>query len=63
MYEAVKGAMWQIQLAPKKDSIKNTSIKREDNEREFKKSITKASLGGYMGMQGAKINDYVRGLI
>jgi len=63
VYEACKAVLWQIQLAPRKDTIKQGSVTREDNGREFKKQIAKVSQGGYIGMQGDKINDYVRGLI
>jgi hypothetical protein len=43
VYEACKAALWQIQLAPKKDTIKQGSVKREDNGREFKKQVAKVS--------------------
>ena len=63
VYEACRSALWPIQLAAKKDSIKEKSVKHEAADREFRKQITLFSKGGYLGMQGSKINDYVRGLI
>lgn len=63
VYEACRNALWPIQLAAKKDLIKDKSITHEASGREFRKQISKFSKGGYLGMQGAKINEYVRSLI
>ena len=63
LYEAARAALWPIQLAPRKDKIVDKSVKFEEINRTYRKQIVNVSKGGYLGHQGAAINDYVRGLI
>jgi large subunit ribosomal protein L7e len=63
VYEAVKQVLWPIQLAPKKDSIEGGSLKHEATDRSIHKNTTKAVKGGYLGMMGDSVNDYVANLI
>lgn len=62
-YEAVKTVLWPIQLAPLQDKISEMNTKHEATERELKKRNTKASKGGYLGMMGPEINEFVKKLI
>jgi hypothetical protein len=39
------------------------SLKHEATDREIKKRNTKTSKGGYLGMMGAEINDFIKKLI
>jgi len=62
-YEAVRQVLWPIQLAPLKDSIAEGSIKIEATGRQFSKTKMQSKKGGYLGMMGTSINDYVARLI
>lgn len=62
-YEAVRQVLWPIQLAPLKDSIAEASITAEATGRSYKKTKTASKKGGYLGMMGAAVNDYVARLI
>ena len=55
--------MWPIQLAPKKDTIEGGSTKHDATDRLIKKGTTKAHKGGYLGMMGPAVNDYVAKLV
>lgn len=61
-YEAVKSALWPIQLAPLQELIQEMNTKHEATERELKKRNTKASKGGYLGMMGPEINEFIKKL-
>lgn len=63
VYEAVKQVLWPIQLAPHKDTIETGSVKHQATEKLMRKNTTKALKGGYLGMMGAQINEYVAKLI
>jgi hypothetical protein len=55
--------LWPIQLAPLKDSIAEASVTAEATGRSYKKTKTVSKKGGYLGMMGAAVNDYVARLI
>lgn len=59
VYEAVKQTLWPIQLAPKKDTIEAGNVKHEATEKLMKKKTTRALKGGYLGMMGSQIDEYV----
>jgi large subunit ribosomal protein L7e len=63
VYLAVKQTLWPIQLAPLKDTIEAGNVKHEATGRSIKKSTTKTSKGGYLGMLGAQIDQIVMKLI
>jgi hypothetical protein len=46
-----------------KHTIEEGVIKHDATNRDIRKNTTKSEKGGYIGMMGAKINDYVAKLI
>jgi large subunit ribosomal protein L7e len=63
VYEAVRQVLWPIQLAALKDSIAEASVKHEASGRQYSKTKTVSHKGGYLGMMGASVNEYVARLI
>ena len=62
-FEEVRQSLWPIQLAPlQEDSTKGTT-KHESTGAEIKKKNTKVIKGGYLGLMGERINEFVRPLI
>jgi 60S ribosomal protein uL30 len=62
-YEACRQVLWPIQLAPLKDSIAEASVAHLATGRSLSKTKTLSHKGGYLGMMGASVNDYVARLI
>jgi large subunit ribosomal protein L7e len=62
-YEAVKKALWPVQLAPLKETIEQRDMKHEATNREIKRRNTLAKKGGYLGMMGSDVNEFVAKLI
>lgn len=62
-YEAIKQVVWPIQLAPHKEGIRDSSVKHDATGRDMKKTTTRSSKGGYLGMMGGSLNEYVTKLI
>ena len=62
-FEAVKKVLWPIQLAALKEDSEKGNVKHEANGEDRKKKNTKVVKGGYLGMMGDKINEFVKPLI
>jgi len=55
--------LWPVQLAPLVEKISEMNTRHEATDRELKKRNTTAAKGGYLGMMGAPINDFIKKLI
>jgi len=62
-YLAVRKSLWPIQLAPLKETIEQRDLKHEATQRDIKKRNTLAKKGGYLGMMGNDVNEFVARLI
>ena len=62
-FTEVKNILWTIQLAPKVEGRELANIKHDSTGQDIKKKTTKVVKGGYLGLMGAEINDYIRLLI
>ena len=62
-FEQVRSVLWPIQLAPLKEDSTKAATKHEATGAELKKRNTKVAKGGYLGLMGDSINDFVRPLI
>ena len=62
-YVAVKQLLWPIQLSQLKEGIEEGTIKHDATDREIKKVSTKTGKGGYLGMMGDRVNEFVSKLI
>lgn len=63
LYQAVRAVIWPIQLAPLKEDTEQSNTKHEANGRTLAKTKTDVVKGGYLGMMGDKINEFVSQLI
>jgi len=59
-YQAVKDVLWPIQLAPLKETSDKANLKHDATGRVIKKKTTRVHKGGYLGMMGDSVNDFVR---
>lgn len=62
-YESVRQLLWPIQLSQLKQGIEDGVIKHDATGRDIKKVTTKSEKGGYLGMMGDQINEFVSKLI
>jgi large subunit ribosomal protein L7e len=62
-FDSVKKVIWPIQLAPLKEDSKKGNLEKDASGKEYKKKNSKVVKGGYLGMMGDKVNDFVRPLI
>ena len=62
-YKAVKELIWPIQLAPLKETSEKANTTHDATQRVIKKKTTAVHKGGYIGMMGEKINQFVKQLI
>jgi large subunit ribosomal protein L7e len=62
-FEKVRQVIWPIQLYPLKEDSTKAVTKHDATGDEIKKRNTKVVKGGYLGVMGDKINDFVRPLI
>ena len=62
-FEQVRSSMWPIQLAPLREDSSKALVKHDATGQEIKKKNTRVVKGGYLGLMGDKINDYVKRLI
>ena len=62
-YLAVKKVLWPVQLAPLQDTIEGGKTKHEATNRDVRKRTTLSRKGGYLGMMGAAVNEFVSKLI
>ena len=62
-FEQVRQVIWPIQLHPLKETSTKAVTKHDATGAEIKKRNTKVVKGGYLGLMGEKINDFVRPLI
>ena len=62
-FEQVRSVLWPIQLAPLKEDSTKASTKHDATGAEIKKRNTKVVKGGYLGLMGDSINEFVRPLI
>ena len=63
LYEAVRAVIWPIQLAPLKEDTDKANTTHDATGRTIKKKTTHVIKGGYLGMMGDKINEFVSQLI
>jgi hypothetical protein len=59
----VREAIWPIQLHPIKETLDTTMTKHEATGKALKKKNTKTVKGGYLGLMGDSINEFVAPLI
>jgi large subunit ribosomal protein L7e len=62
-FEKVRSVLWPIQLHPLKETSTKAVTKHDATGLDIKKRNTKVVKGGYLGLMGDKINDYVKPLI
>jgi hypothetical protein len=62
-YQAVKDVLWPIQLAPLKETSDKANTKHDATGKVIKKKTTRVHKGGYLGMMGNDINEFVSQLI
>jgi len=62
-YEAARTALWPIQLAPLKEDTEKANTTHDATGRTISKKTTLVSKGGYLGMMGDKINEFVSQLV
>lgn len=62
-YKAARAVMWPIQLAPLKEDSEKANTKHDATGRSIQKKTTRVVKGGYLGMMGDKINEFVSQLI
>jgi large subunit ribosomal protein L7e len=62
-FNEIKNVLWPIQLAPKVEGRDLANIKHDATGQDIKKKTTKVVKGGYLGLMGDEINDYIRLLI
>lgn len=62
-FEEVRSVIWPIQLFPLKEDSTKAATKHDATGLEIKKKNTIVFKGGYLGLMGDKINDFVRPLI
>lgn len=62
-YQAVKDVLWPIQLSALKETSDKADIKHDATGRTIKRKTTTVAKGGYLGMMGEQINDFVGQLI
>lgn len=58
-YEAARTVMWPIQLAPLVEDSEKANTKHDATGRTISKKTTQVVKGGYLGMMGEKINEFV----
>ena len=59
----MREVLWPIQLAPLKEPSEKANTKHDATGREIKKKTTRVHKGGYLGMMGSDINEFVSQLI
>jgi large subunit ribosomal protein L7e len=62
-FEKVRAVLWPIQLHPLKEDSGKANTKHDATGAEIKKRNTKVIKGGYLGLMGDQINDFVKPLI
>eukprot|EP00347_Sterkiella_histriomuscorum_P007373 403349189 len=62
-FEEVRQVLWPFQLTPQQETSDKTDTKRKDTGKVLKKKDVKVEKGGYLGLMGEKINDFVKPLI
>jgi large subunit ribosomal protein L7e len=62
-FEQARQVLWPIQLAPLKEDSTKAHTKHEATGADIKKRNTKVVKGGYLGLMGEQINDFIRPLI
>jgi large subunit ribosomal protein L7e len=62
-FEKVRSVLWPIQLHPLKEDSAKANTKHDATGAEIKKRNTKVVKGGYLGLMGDQINDFVKPLI
>ena len=62
-FDKVRSVLWPIQLHPLKEDSTKAVTKHDATGAEIKKRNTKVIKGGYLGLMGDKINEFVRPLI
>lgn len=62
-FSEVTAALWPIQLHPLKEDSTKSVVKHDATGKDIKKRNTKVIKGGYLGLMGEKINEFVKPLI
>ena len=55
--------LWPIQLAQLKEGIVDGTLQHDATGRDIKKVTSKTAKGGYLGMMGDRVNEFVSKLI
>ncbi len=62
-FKEVLEAMWPIQLHPLREDSTKQNVKHDATGEDVKKKNTKVHKGGYLGLMGDKIDEFVKPLI
>lgn len=62
-FDKVKEIIWPIQLAPLTETSDKANVPHTATGKDIKKKNTRVVKGGYLGLMGDSINDYVKPLI
>lgn len=62
-FKEVLESIWPIQLHPLKEESSKANVKHDATGEDIKKKNTRVNKGGYLGLMGDKINDFVKPLI
>lgn len=62
-FEQVRQVLWPIQLAPLREDSTKAVTRHDATGAEIKKRNTKVIKGGYLGLMGDRINDFVKPLV
>ena len=63
LFDEINKILWPMQLGSVKETIEQSNVKHDATGNDVRKKNTKFEKGGYIGMQGDEINQYVRTLI
>ncbi len=63
VFDSIQKVMWPMQLGSLKETIEEANLTHEATGREIRKKNTVTEKGGYIGFQGARINEFVSALI
>ena len=62
-FAEVRQIVWPLQLHPLRETGEKGNTKHDATGKDIKKKNTKVVKGGYLGLMGDKINDFVKPLI
>jgi large subunit ribosomal protein L7e len=62
-FEEVKNVLWPFQLISLQETSDKANAKHQATGKDIRKKDLKVEKGGYLGLMGDKINDFVKPLI